>query len=171
MPTVLPTTLDVIYLAIRAQLQNFLSLQDNQVLVMDPEVLAAHKHPANPRLYLVLWPAPESVNQPVFRGAARLDTRLLERLQVTVRTATVLDDYKEREIWLLDQGIGHLRLRHQIWDALAGFNPVDGNENALTVGPLEPAQSSRPKLTDDKHYYGESYCGFQFWYVAKLTQP
>ena len=168
MATVLPTTLDVIYLNIQAWLIRQLELQPMQVLLMDPEALPAHQHPSNPQMYLMLWPAPESANAPIFRGAGRLDTRFLERFEVTIRTRTALDDYKEKQIWLADPNIGHLRLRSQIWNALVEYTPTDDEENMLTDGPLEPAQSRTPKMTDTKHYWGQSAVGLQFWYIAAL---
>lgn len=169
MPSVLRVSLDVIYLNLRQRLIDFLDLEDNQVLIMDPEALPANKHPANPDHYMLLWPAPEQANVPIFRGAGRLDTRLTERFIVTLRSAHLLDDYKERQIWLTDPGVGHLVLRNQIWDALLEYNPVDSSDNALTIGPLEPAQSTTPKSRDAKHYVGESNCGFQFIYMPALT--
>ena len=169
MATVLPTRLDIIYLNIQTWLLRQLGFEPEQVLLMDPEALPAHKHPSNPQVYLVLWPAAESANAPIYRGADRLDTRLLERFEVTIRTRTALDDYKARQVWLTDPDIGHLQWRHQVWNALIGYTPTDDSENMLTAGPLEPAQSTRPRMTDEKHYYGESRIGLQFWYIAALT--
>jgi hypothetical protein len=107
----------------------------------------------------------------VFRGASRLDTRLTERFIVTLRTATALDAYKDRPIWLTDPGVGHLRYRSMLWDALVGYCPQDESANMLTIGPLEPAESTKPKTKDEKRYFGESTIGLQFQYLPKLSAP
>lgn len=168
--TVIPTRLDIILLNIQQHLMSSLSWVQQRVDIMDPDKLPVNKHPLGSN-YLVLWPDVETPNIPIFQGAGRLDTRMTDRLNVHVRSAAALDEYASAQTWLTDPSLGHIFLRHQVWDALLNYLPTDSNSNLLTVNGLVPAPARKAKLEGEKKYWGESVLAFDVNYVLALTMP
>ncbi len=70
-----------------------------------------------------LWPDLES--SVLYPGAGRLDTRDSVRVVVEVATRLAGDEKQSSAEWLLNQKLGHLRMRHRVFDAFVGFWPTD----------------------------------------------
>lgn len=174
MATVVPTSLDVIILAVQARLIASLGWPAERVLVMDPALFDALDLTPQADAFLLLWPDTETPDRPIFVGAGRLDTRATERILVEVRTRTALDEPQSRLVWLTDsvQGLGHIACaRHPVLDALIGWLPSDAAGDALTTCPLAPANGQRPTGDRKRPEWGRSTLYFDVQYVLKLTVP
>lgn len=167
MATVIPTTLDVIVLAVQQQLMAWLALPPERCVVTDPGKFTFH-HEADS--YLWVWPDFEVTNLPVLFGAGRLDARITERIEVGIRSRLATDEATSAALWLTDQVLGHCLTRNAVWDALLQWTPMDLQGNDLTVGPLVPGRGGRPKLGTDEREWGESIIAFDATYILKLTQ-
>lgn len=139
----LPTRLDIIFLALQAQLMLILGWPAERVLIMDPDDL-----PGIPQAdqFLCMWPYEEISHELTVDPNGRIYPRMQERCGVQVFTRTIVDLPTDSFAWLSDANVGHIAARHQVYDALLIFQPVDtATGRAITNCPLHPKMATTPR--------------------------
>src|SRR5438445_6030753 len=121
--THIPTSLDLLMLGVRTQLMTALSFPGERVLLCDPESLDFHPHGDQ---YVILWPDLEGNMLPDVAGSGRINCQMTDRFAVHVRTRFAVDESSQAVQWLTNASLGHIILRHKIWDALIDFQVRDG---------------------------------------------
>src|SRR5215813_7909018 len=106
-------TLDAILLSINAQLMAATGFAQERVLLCDPESLDFHPHGDQ---YLVFWADPEGASMPDWDGSSRINTQLVQRLEVRPRTRFQVDEASQALKWLTDPKLGHVQLRTKIYN-------------------------------------------------------
>lgn len=105
----------------------------------------------------------------VYVGGERYDFREGQLFAVTIRTRCAIDQANRDGAWLTDTTKGHLILMHNVMDALVGFQPVDDDDNILTVAPISASKGARPRKDKQSAEWGESVRYFYFEYQLDLT--
>ncbi len=139
----LPTRLDIIFLAIQAQLMLILDWPAERVLIMDPDDL-----PSIPQAdaFLCAWPYDETPHELTTDPNGRVYPRFLARCGVQVFTRTIIDETTSALGWLTDATLGHIVARHQVYDALYIFQPEDADTGrAITNCPIHPRLATTPR--------------------------
>lgn len=111
-------------------------------------------------------------DQPWFIGAGRAGPRLLERLEVQMRTRLALDPSGESWVWYLDAVNGHLLLRFAVLQAMVGFHPLDPVTGASLVTSAISCVPSRPPRADEdrkkSQEWGSEKLTFEIGYIQPL---
>lgn len=139
--------LDTIMLAIQAQLMIVTTFPIERVLICDPESLDFNPHGDQ---YLILWPDSEPAVLPDVIGSGRINCQVTDRFAAYVRTRFAVDESSSALKWLTDASLGHIALRHKVWDALIDFQSVDGSDNILHF-PILPAAGTRMRRGTPSH--------------------
>lgn len=65
--------------------------------------------------------------------------------------------------------LGHLALEDLIIDALASYQPVDGDNNWLCIEPMKLLGSTDPQKEEKNRDWGESALVFEFAYLPNIN--
>lgn len=171
---------------IRSDLSKVLTVIQNQccaVLEWPPERVIwtapeeiEDQHPQGDG-YLCLWFDGGNIDDAVFDGAGRVDTRLQGRLNVCIRTRFGADNANEKQAALFDAELGHMVAILQVFDALTAFPPsdapgdTDGSVgNWLAIQPIRPQGVNRPRSRVRDRDWIESTATFLFVLELNLDQ-
>lgn len=101
---------------------------------------------------IVIRPAGMNPDQPWWIGGGPFTCRVIERVDVQIRTRLSLDPTGSAAVWFLDATLGHLHLRNLVLLALVGgtggFLPNDGvvgAENVYVSCPLRFMSGRMPR--------------------------
>jgi len=178
MAQVVPTRLDTIITHLQTRLVNFLGWPAERVLVVDPDYMP---YDSVADQYLMIFPEHDSLIGDIFDGAGRIDSRVSERIAITLRTRLSFDMATSNQSWLTDASLGHLLARHNILDALTCYQVVDNDDDSGNSGNWLLAQPMRlvgcgkpikPKIgmPTTAPGWGESRIVFEIVYVLNLSQ-
>lgn len=127
--------------------------------------------------YLCLWFGGGNINDAVFEGAGRVDTRLNGQLEVLIRTRFGADNANEKKAALFDAELGHTVAIIEVFDAMSAFNASDaagdldgGIGNWLTIQPVKPQSVSRTRSRPKDRDWLESTAHFLFVLMLDLDQ-
>lgn len=127
-------------LAVQAQLMSVTAFPAERVLICDPESMDFNPHGDQ---YLVLWPDAEPAMIGDVSGSGRINCQVTDRFFVYVRTRFAVDESSSALKWLTDSSLGHIALRHSVWNALIDFQAVDASNNIICF-PIWPSAGGRP---------------------------
>ncbi len=160
MATQIPTTPDILMLAIQAQVSSVTGFPYERVVIDAREPGEADEIPGQAEQVIFLRV-----------GNGRIDFK--ETLTVSARLWTRLntDEHNRDDLRITDPSVGHLRVRHAIYDALIDFAPEDSQGNALYSEVMKPMDSTEPrrKKTPSKGW-ARSVLDFALYYQLALTQ-
>lgn len=169
MPTAVPTTMDVLLPLLLDRLASATGLPPEQVnpwIGEDSPRLTGHQD-------LVVVLRGFSPDQGWIQGGGRASPLVRERVEVRVRTRLAVDPVGSAKSWLIDQALGHLRVRTAVIDALLDWLPVDEDDNCLVASEVildaeaGPRTSNRPAAPVD---WGEERLNFVFPYIHAVSQ-
>lgn len=169
MPTVAPTSLADVLLAIQARLVDWLGWDEARVLI-DARTDADHDRaaPTLAEQYVRLAVKARTPDDASVEGRGRVYPLARAMLSCTLRTRVLTDKATADRAALTADGRGHLRAEELIWDALTNFYPTDAEGNWLVAEPLKPRQGASP-LRPPKEWT-QSVLDFQVSYLWDLTQ-
>lgn len=165
MATVLRARWDQLVVLVQAQLVASTGLPPERVLVQEdetlPEVTQAEQ-------VLLVWEGVGEVDEAIWQGASRVDSRLLKRFTVVLWTRCYLDEPTSSVIWLTDPDLGHAVWRHKVYEALVSFIPTDSHDNWLGL-PVIPLGETKPSRDTDQREWGSSKLTFGVVFELDLT--
>lgn len=97
-------------------------------------------------------------------GAGRL-TWIASGLDVNLRSTLASDPRSTYKAFKT----AHRLLVDGLLDALMGFFPQDGQQNALTIYGLVPTTNTAPDKQRESLTWGESICSFKFHYLPQIN--
>ncbi len=167
MPTVIQTDLPTILQAVEQQLLTFTS-----ALTADPVVGSITN------IYWVMpgqEPKPGTTGQRDILLALHKDTlinvqgegrfaRILSGFDCYFRTSNISDRFATRKDWFIANRTAY----NSVMDALMGFFPVDGSENALTIEGLVLDETTSPSKVKDTETWGQVIGSYQFHYQPRV---
>lgn len=172
MPTVIRTNLAVILSVLRARLVDVTGLPPERVGLLQREEAPFNAHGDG---YVYLRVEDGGFDMPDLIGAGRIDTREEILFSVTARSRCALDESNMDWLWLTEESLGNLKLRHAVLEAMVCFQPTDSEGNWLVTEPIKPSRSRRPRKepgTRDRPNkdWGESVTYWELKYECDLTQ-
>jgi hypothetical protein len=160
------TQLDLILPPLRQRLMDVTGFPQERVLFIQGDV-TFHTQAEQ---YLVVKLEDEKDEEPIILGAGRHDVRELQVFSVTVRTRCSLDQAQESFIQLTDLTLGHLRIVHQVKDAMILFQPLDPVTGKwLVTEPILPQRGSRPESLPQEPEWMQKTLWFTLKYELNLS--
>ncbi len=95
-------------------------------------------HHINADQYCAIRPGAQNNYAPSFEGGGRYDIRASRKVIVVLWTRAALDELTTDELSLSDDTLGHFVHELAIVNALAGFQPMDADQNIYSTCPMEP---------------------------------
>jgi hypothetical protein len=107
---------------------------------------------------------------PPWAGAGRNALTLQRQLTVVLCTRFAADEATSDRQWLLDKTNGHIAAEELIYNALAGFQPLDADANWLVLEPLDPQPATPPRRSKRRLAagWGASAVGFGVTYALTI---
>lgn len=170
MPTIVPTSLADVLLAIQARLVAWLAWDESRVLI---DARSDHDHdltgPTVADQYLRLAVKARTPDDASIEGRGRVYPLLRASLSCTLRTRILTDKTTaDRDALTAAAARGHLRVEELLWDALLLFHPEDADGNWLLSEPIKPRSGAGP--TRPPKGWTQSVIDFQVSLLWKLTQ-
>lgn len=139
----LPTRLDIILLALQQQMMLILQWPAERVLIMDPDDLPGIMQADQ---FLCMWPYEELPHEATQDPNGRVYPRMLARCGIQVFTRSIVDLATDSFAWMTDATVGHIKARHQVYDALLIFQPEDAaTGRAIADCPLHSKMTTTPR--------------------------
>lgn len=112
-------------------------------------------------------------DQPWALGGGRYTLKVVEVLEVEIRTRLALDPTGAAREWLVNATYGALQLRSRVLSALHGFQPEDVAGNVLVAGDIlvSSARRPRPEGRSKAANYGSEVIPFDVSYIQELPDP
>ena len=170
MATQIATTPDVLLLAIQTQVQTVTGLPYERVIIDAREDAEADETPGQAEQVIFLRVADGQIDAETVQNHGRTCT--VERLVVSARlwTRLITDEINRDDLRITDPSMGHLVIRHQIYDALILFQPTDGAGDWLVSEPIKPRGSQAPRRRKKHPGWARSVLDFTVFYQLALDQ-
>lgn len=107
---------------------------------------------------------------PGIQGAGRLNLQVVREITCTLWTRLETDQIRSDEEWLANASLGHLQCEHKLWDALATYQPVDGDGNWLVAYPIVPRRFGPPRKGRKRKGWGRSTLAFDVSFTLDVDQ-
>lgn len=169
MATVIRTSLEVILPVIVQRLVDVTGFPSPERVYLTIEDPVGYHNQADQ--YIAVQVLTENPNMMLVDTGGRFDARTKRQINVHLRTRLNLDEVGHDTAWLVNASLGHLRVEHQINDALQGYEPVDASNNWLVSEPMDPGSITAPrKAKEEIPGWGESVLSFLIPYINNFDQ-
>ncbi len=171
MATQIATTPDILMLAVQAQVISVTGFPYERVVIDAREPGEADEIPGQAEQVIFLRVGNGRIDFNSVANQGRLCTK--ETLTISARLWTRLntDEHNRDDLRITDPSVGHLRVRHAIYDALIDFGPEDSQGNILYSEVMKPVDSTEPRRKKaPTKGWARSVLDFLLYYELALTQ-
>jgi hypothetical protein len=104
-----------------------------------------------------------------YEGAGRNAVVLVRDITVTLWTRLQTDEATSDYQWLTNASLGHLQAEEQLYNALAGWQPLDSNGLWVLEEPIYPRPVDRPLKSRKRVGWGRSTVQFSVMFALSAV--